>query len=436
MSNEQRMEPSLKTAASEKTFRTHRPVVRIKPLTYCALDRLPTALMPLTKRRRWVVWRWERKQKKDGSIGWTKVPYQCAHPDQKAENDNSRTWGDYATALALYRENKVDGIGYMLLKGEVAALDIDKCRDPESGLLTAQAQDFVTKATALGAYVEVTVSGTGLRIIGTGKKDKVQRVLTNIKVEVYRKCERYITISGLQQGECTELPNIDALIDETIKDYDRKKRENATASNNNERETLSDDEYQELLEHGTIRGIAPEHRGPEFHALVWHLAHGDKSLDDIIALLRAHPNGIAAKYLQPTDRLAEEAKRSFDKFQHAVPDFIARWNERHAHVLAGSKISVLHEYRTPEGYLDFKLLSSASFHEWNAEHKIVVGEKDGEDIVVPATKLWIKHPKRRKYQDIGFFPEQGGSGFLQSVARVCGRTAPGRLLEVQGTSAR
>jgi hypothetical protein len=38
-------------------------------------------------------------------------------------------------------------------------------------------------------------------------------------------------------------------------------------------------------------------------------------------------------------------------------------------------------------------------------------DKNGADIVVPATKYWLKHPRRRKYQDIGFFPNRDVPSF-------------------------
>jgi hypothetical protein len=95
--------------------------------------------------------------------------------------------------------------------------------------------------------------------------------------------------------------------------------------------------------------------------------------------------------------LASQQQRDEDE------EIVAKWNERHAHVLAGGKSAVLQEFKTPEGYTDFKLLSSASFHEWNVEHKTfrVVGKKLEVEL---ETKIWMRHPKRRKYQDIGFFP--------------------------------
>jgi len=88
-----------------------------------------------------------------------------------------------------------------------------------------------------------------------------------------------------------------------------------------------------------------------------------------------------------------------------IPAVIAEWNEHHAHVLAGSKSNVLQEFTTAEGYIDFKLLSSAAFHEWYAEYKIQVGTtEDGEPVFMPVSKYWLRHPQRRKYGDIGFFP--------------------------------
>jgi hypothetical protein len=297
-------------AAARLRSHTYAPVVSVEPVkpprTYCALDRMPAALIPLTKHRRWVTWRWEWLKDKGK---WTKEPYQAAAPQYHAKSNASDTWGTYATALAAYRANAVHGIGYMMFKGGVAALDLDDCRDPASEQLTPWAQDFVAKAAALGAYVEVTVSGTGLRIIGTIEGDKVQRKYNfadGTAIEVFRKCERYITVSCLQIGECIALPNIDALIDQTVTECDeRKKREKAEKPDRviagDDREKLSAEEYQELLERGTIGGKMPEHRGPEFQALVWHLACNGKNLDEIIALLRQNTNGLAAKFLQPAD---------------------------------------------------------------------------------------------------------------------------------------
>lgn len=383
-----------------------------KPKTYCAnLDVLPPALLPLTKQRRWVIWKWEPKKGKP-----TKVPYKAASPNSKASSTNAKTWGSYASARAAFNErDDVDGIGYMLFNGEVAALDLDKCRDPDTNTITRWGQSYVDQAQALGAYVEVTVSGTGLRVIGIGEGAKAHRKFTNIgegdsSIETYRKCERYITISGLEQGRSKKLPNIDALIDGVVERYDNKPDD--TVWNFSDDAPLSDDDITELIERGTLKGDAVVHPGATFHRVVWTLAARGETIEDITEKLRKHPKGIAAKFMRPKNRLAEEVQRSFDKFVANTPAVIDAWNREYAHVLAGGKSAVLHEFKTAEGYVDFKLLSSASFHEWNAEHKYRIGtDADDKPRLMPTSKYWLKHPKRRKYQDIGFFPGRDVQGY-------------------------
>ena len=88
-------------------------------------------------------------------------------------------------------------------------------------------------------------------------------------------------------------------------------------------------------------------------------------------------------------------------------DIVETWNTNHAHVLAGGKSAILQEYHTVDGHTDFKLLASAAFHEWNAEHKIQIDSGK----FIPVSKYWLSHHKRRKYQDIGFFPERDVPGF-------------------------
>ena len=95
-----------------------------------------------------------------------------------------------------------------------------------------------------------------------------------------------------------------------------------------------------------------------------------------------------------------------------TPAVIAKWNKNHAHVLAGSKSCVLQEFKTADGFTDFKLLASAAFKEWIAEFKIVIGrDAAGNPIEIPESKYWLTHRKRRKYQDIGFFPNRDVQNF-------------------------
>ena len=54
----------------------------------------------------------------------------------------------------------------MLTDTDIAAIDLDHCCDPVTGEIDRWAQEVIDMAA--GAYVEITVSGAGVRIIGKG----------------------------------------------------------------------------------------------------------------------------------------------------------------------------------------------------------------------------------------------------------------------------
>ena len=124
------------------------------------LRHLPSALAPLTAERRWVVWRWAWLPDWER---WTKVPYQPHKPAAKARSNDPSTWGAYETALALVEAGEADGIGFILHDSDIAAFDIDDCRDPQTGDIAPWAWTLIDAAAS---YTEVTVSGAGVRIIG------------------------------------------------------------------------------------------------------------------------------------------------------------------------------------------------------------------------------------------------------------------------------
>jgi Protein of unknown function (DUF3987)/Primase C terminal 2 (PriCT-2) len=190
-----------------------------KPKTFCAdIAKLPAALKPLTKQKRWVVWRWTWSGAK-----WDKPPYRSNNPQKKAATNNPKTWSSYAEAVKAVKYGKADGIGYVLTDSKIAAADLDDCRDPVSQKLTPWAAQMVAEAQAAGIYVETTVSGTGLRTVGTTtnseKLDTKLRLEGIGALELYRGAVRYITISGLQIGKSRKLPNIDALLDRAYARY-------------------------------------------------------------------------------------------------------------------------------------------------------------------------------------------------------------------------
>jgi putative DNA primase/helicase len=135
----------------------------------------PPAIAHLAAHATWIGWKWGpvlirdratgvRVQKvKDGRPQWTKVP--CSAGGANAsfmDVGGLRTYAQLHDAVA----NKViAGVGLAGVgnDGSWLVLDLDKCRDRETGEVAEWAVGIVEAA---GSYCEVSPSGTGLRIVG------------------------------------------------------------------------------------------------------------------------------------------------------------------------------------------------------------------------------------------------------------------------------
>jgi hypothetical protein len=262
-----------------------------RPKTYIGdLANLPPALIPLTEQPRWVLWRWELRKDKDGKSKWTKPPLQ---PNGAyAKNNDPATWTTYTAALDAVEAVDADGIGYQLLGERLAAIDLDDCRDESTGRVDAWAQTYLDQARASGAYVEITPSGTGFRIIGLSdgpalhNRHAIQSAREKAGIEIYRNLStgRYITITGCEVGDCSGLPKIDTDIP---------------------RDGGSPSRAEEPQQNGN--GID---RSADFHSEVWRLATHGLTIAEIVQALREHP--AADKYGY---RLADEVLRSYAKWQ-------------------------------------------------------------------------------------------------------------------------
>jgi hypothetical protein len=278
-----------------------------KPRTHNAdLTRLPPALRPLTEQERWVVWDWEMRKTKSAEK-WTKPPRQARNPNRNARSNDPSTWGTYADAVAAVSAGNADGIGFMLKESSIGAIDLDHCVDQESTKLDSWAEQLRSEAN--GAYQEITVSGSGLRIIGTVSGPETHRRFafgrTGAGLELYRNTARYITVSGLQLGDCADLPPLDALID-TL--FARHSGQAAAGLDFNDAGPQDLTDYDALIQNGAPEG----ERSELFQAVIWHLAGKGRSADQITDELAQHPNGIGAKY---ADRLHAEVLRSYEKWR-------------------------------------------------------------------------------------------------------------------------
>jgi hypothetical protein len=282
-----------------------------KPRTYNGdLAHLPPALQPLTTEKRWVVWPWELRTNKSGKLKWTKPPRQACDPKRNARSNDPSTWGSYDDAVAAVARGDADGIGYMLFRSKIGAIDLDHVIDEHDAPIRWALQLL---EEAAGAYQERTVSGAGARIIGTTSGPETHRKFTfdrktGAGLELYRDTPRYITVSGLEIGHVDVLPPLDDLINRLLARHGYGVPADGLDFNNAAQQQPRDLDYASLIEHGAPEG----ERSELFQAVLWHLAGQGQTAEQIAAELARHPNGIGAKY---ADRLLTEVNRSYEKWR-------------------------------------------------------------------------------------------------------------------------
>lgn len=144
------------------------------------LDNIPEEMRHY---RHWLMWKLE---KRDGKP--TKVPY-IAGGVGRASATDSRTWRTFEEAVEALKTDRYQGPGFAFSSGDpFAGVDLDKCRNPQTGELEAWAAEIVRE---LGGYAEASPSGTGVHIITRGKAPNMKRG----RVEAYSS-ERYFTMTG------------------------------------------------------------------------------------------------------------------------------------------------------------------------------------------------------------------------------------------------
>ena len=155
-------------------------------------DKIPQELRELD---RWVCWRWEERLKKDGSPDDpAKMPINPV-TGGRAMSNNPATWGTFHDAVNAANAGHIDktdvcGIGFMFNGDGVIGVDIDHCRDSETGQLTEQAKDIIA---TLDSYTEYSQSGKGVHIICYGKLPEGGRRKSS--VEMYS-TGRYFIVTG------------------------------------------------------------------------------------------------------------------------------------------------------------------------------------------------------------------------------------------------
>src|SRR5262245_38369195 len=277
---------------------------------------IPPALMLLALQPRWVVWKWVEKGGRR-----TKPPF-CAHaPSLHASSTDSATWGPIDTALLAYAEGRCDGIGFALHGSGIAAFDIDDCRDATSGAIHPWAQDLICRS---GSYAEITPSGEGIRIIGLASGAPVHRKFNvpgadGVSVEIYRKAERYITISGVEIDDTIKgLADIDALVDAVIPDLDGAKAEKPRTNGADNKTADRKHDLEDIMRNGE-----GGHVGGDRSRAVWYVVNTllkqGCAPDDIVAVLLDRSAGISA-HVYDQSKPEEYARKQVEKAQKEQAD--------------------------------------------------------------------------------------------------------------------
>jgi putative DNA primase/helicase len=128
-------------------------------MNFDSLNNIPQELRELD---RWVCWRIEERDGKP-----TKVPVNAGEPGQKrAMSDNPSTWSDFNTAVEKMKQEGLPGIGFIFNGDGLLGVDVDDCRNPETGIMTEVGRDIIK---TLDSFTELSPSGKGVHIICRGK---------------------------------------------------------------------------------------------------------------------------------------------------------------------------------------------------------------------------------------------------------------------------
>jgi hypothetical protein len=138
------------------------------------------------------------------------VPFQL--DGDEAKSNNPTTWSQFEWIFNVYERGGYDGIGFMFYPDDgLCGVDLDGCRDPETGDVAKWAQEIITR---LNTYAEVSPSGTGVKLFlrakwpfDSGKNRKLPDKPTiggkAAGIEVYDR-GRYFAVTGQRLGVPTE----------------------------------------------------------------------------------------------------------------------------------------------------------------------------------------------------------------------------------------
>ena len=144
----------------------------------------------------WVLW---KTVVRDGKA--TKMPLSVFNT--AASSTDPKTWTSFDNAVSTYDPAQHSGIGFVFTSSDqFCGIDLDGCRDPQTGFVADWAQDEVLR---FASYTEISPSQTGVKIFCTadsalskGRKKELrvpEIVAKTPAVEIYTQA-RFFTVTG------------------------------------------------------------------------------------------------------------------------------------------------------------------------------------------------------------------------------------------------
>jgi len=341
-------------------------------------------LETLKAKRRWVCYR---------LVGDKKVPYQPRIPLLEAKVNDESSWGTHDEAVAMIAAGHVDGKGYVLGDGE-AGIDIDDCRNPDTGELTAEAKRIIQETNS---YTEISPSKCGIKIF---VKAWLGKNHARKGLEIYGH-HRYFTVTedhveGTPADVEARASELEALIAREF-DFDSADDPDApdeeTAGENAPTEESFDDQ-----------GEITANRNVTLTRIGGSLRRIGLDDDELLAALIA----IDQKRCKPPLGKQEVSviARSIGKYPPSKAERAVDWmNDRHMVVFEAGKTIIFTERK--EDLLDRFVYDRSSAEDIrllyrNRKVELKVGKKK---VVKTLGDFWLDHPGRKQYSGVIFDPE-------------------------------
>lgn len=172
-------------------------------LKHVQFDNIPDELKSIDT---WVLWRAEKRTKKDGTEYLTKIPMQTSGGNAGSTLEN--TWASYEEVKEAYESGKGEGVGIILNgRHDLFVLDIDDTTESEH-------YEHFKHAT----YCELSPSGNGIHIYMLGDKPKEHRSVSpnNNSLELFSD-EKFITVTGDTLTDIDYVAELNSHIENLIK---------------------------------------------------------------------------------------------------------------------------------------------------------------------------------------------------------------------------